>query len=36
MSTQEYLLRYIEGGKKYTDLPARLKLAVSEEEWGRR
>lgn len=36
MATQEYLLRYIEANKRYNDLPARVKLAVTEEEWGRR
>jgi hypothetical protein len=36
MATQEYLLRYILGGKNYDELPPRLKLAISEEEWRRK
>jgi hypothetical protein len=36
MATQEYLLRYIEGNKTYDELPARLKLAINEDEWGKK
>lgn len=36
MATQEYLLRYIESHKTYDELPSRLKLAISEEDWARK
>lgn len=36
MATQEYLLRYIEANKTYDELPARLKLAINEDEWGKK
>lgn len=36
MATAEYLARYIESGRRYDELPARLKLTTSEEDWRRK
>ncbi|KDD75122.1 hypothetical protein H632_c859p1, partial [Helicosporidium sp. ATCC 50920] len=36
MATEEYLHHYIEGGKRYEDLPSRLRMTLSEEDWKRK
>jgi hypothetical protein len=36
MATQEYLLKHIEASARYQDLPSRLKIVVSEEDWNKR
>lgn len=36
MATEEYLLRFLEKGRRYEDLPPRFKQTLSEEEWRRK
>ncbi len=36
MATEEYLNKFIAGGKRYAELPDRFKLTVTEEDWRRR
>ena len=36
MATEEYLVKLMEAGKRYDELPPRFKLTVSEEEWRRK
>jgi len=36
MPTQEYLIKYIEASARYQELPTRLKLVISEDEWTKR
>ncbi|PSC69009.1 puromycin-sensitive aminopeptidase isoform X1 [Micractinium conductrix] len=36
MATEEYLARFIAGGKRYQELPDRFRATVPEDEWRRR